>query len=69
MTAMVRAVKVLDPELKKQAKSQGYKENDIVFVQTAKCGYKPFYKLTKINGSIVEFLKNNGVVVKKWAFI
>lgn len=64
-TGMVRAVKVLDSELKAQAKKLGYKETDIVLVKRGRYGSEPPYEIVaKIDGSIVEFQKKNGVVVK-----
>jgi hypothetical protein len=60
--AAIRAVKVLGKGLKDQAKKQGFKANDIVLVERSEYGK---YKLTKIEGSIVEWQRKNGLVVKR----
>lgn len=62
--AMVREVKVLSSDLKAIAKKKGYKDTDIVFVKKGKYASEPPYDLVKIEGSIIEFFKGNGVVVK-----
>jgi cupin superfamily acireductone dioxygenase involved in methionine salvage len=62
--AKVRAVKVLDADLKELAKKKGFKDNDIVLVKKGKYSSEPPYDLEKIECSIVEYQKKNGVVIK-----
>lgn len=63
--AMVRAVKVLSPDLQEKAKKMKLKSTDLVLVKVGKYHSEPDYELVKIEGSVVEFLKKNGVNVKK----
>lgn len=64
--AMVRAVKVLPEELQKEAKKKGYKMNDIVLITRSNYKSAPKYSIKeKIDGSIVEFQREHGLVIKK----
>ena len=51
---MVRAVKVLSSEMQDVAKKAGYKPDDVLFIT-----------MEKIEGSIVEWQRKNGLVLKK----
>jgi putative NADH-flavin reductase len=64
-TAMVRAVKVLSADLRQKAKKMKLKDNDIVLVKVGQYHSEPEYELVKINGSIIEFLKKNGIEVER----
>ena len=49
--AMVRAVKVLSKDMQNTVREAGYKPDDILFI-----------RIEKIEGSIVEWLRKNGVI-------
>ena len=51
---IVRAVKVLSEEMQDVAKKAGYKPDDVLFIT-----------MEKIEGSIVEWQRKNGLVLKK----
>ena len=51
---MVRAVKVLSKDMQNTAREAGYKPDDIVFI-----------RIEKIEGSIVEWLRKKGVIIKR----
>ena len=53
----IRKVKVLGNRAKEEADKQGLSENDLVIVRTV-IGSLPTYKLTKIEGSPTEFLRD-----------
>jgi hypothetical protein len=63
--ATIRAVKVLEGELKEMAEQQNLEPNDIVVVKKSKYNSEPNYKIEKINGSVVEYLKKQGLAVKE----
>lgn len=64
--AMVRAVKVLSPDLQAKAKKELHlKDDDIVLVKIGKYHSEPDYELVEIKGSVVEFMKKNGIVIKQ----
>jgi len=63
--ATIRAVKVLEGELKEMAEWQNLEPNDIVVVKKSKYNSEPNYKIEKINGSVVEYLKKQGLAVKE----
>lgn len=53
----IRKVKVLGHRAKEEADKQGLSENDLVIVRTV-IGSLPTYKLTKIEGSPTQFLRD-----------
>lgn len=54
----IRKVNVLDGRVKEKANKMGLDDDDLVLVETEiKKGGKPEYKLTEIEGSATEFLK------------
>ena len=61
--AMIRAVKALSEDLQKQAKSKKYKSNDIVFI--TRDSKNNYIIQEKIEGSIVEWQRKNGLLLKK----
>jgi hypothetical protein len=64
--AMIRAVKALDKELQAKAKKKGYKPNDIVFITRSEYRSAPEYTIEeKIEGSIVEWQRKKGLIIKK----
>ncbi len=63
--SMVRAVKVLSSDLRAQAKKKGFKDNDFVFIKVGEYHSEPEYKIEKIEGSIIEFIRNKGAIVKE----
>ncbi len=52
---MVRAAKVLSKEMQDVAKKAGYKSDDVLFIT-----------MEKIEGSIVEWQRKNGLVIREW---
>ena len=64
-SSMVRAVKVLDDDLKKKAKKMNLDDDDLVLVKIGQYHSEPDYDLVKIDGSIIEFYRKNGIVIKK----
>jgi hypothetical protein len=60
---MIRAVKALDKKMQKEAKKLGYKPNDIVFVIMDAVGNYAIEE--KIEGSIVEWQRKKGLLIKK----
>ncbi|MEM0143973.1 MAG: hypothetical protein QXL94_08575 [Candidatus Parvarchaeum sp.] len=54
----IRAVKVLDEELRKIAKKKGYKDKDIVLIKRNGLGN---YEIEKIEGNVVEYLIKSGL--------
>ena len=62
---MIRAVKVLNGEMQKEAEKLGYKPDDIVFIITDAEGN--YIIKEKIEGSIVEWQRKKGLVLdNKW---
>jgi hypothetical protein len=61
--AKVRAVKVLKGEPREQAEKLGLKPDDIVLVKKGQYQSEPPYKVEKIEGSIVAYLKKNGLII------
>jgi len=53
----IRKVKVLGDRAKEEAEKQGFSENDLVIVRTV-IGSLPTYKLTKIEGSPTQFIRD-----------
>lgn len=62
-TAMIRAVKVLSPELRAKAKKMKLKDTDVVLIKKGTYHSEPDYELTKVEGSIVEFYRKNGILI------
>ena len=63
--AMIRAVKALDKDLQEEAKKKGYESNDILFITRGEYKSAPKYTIKeKIDGSIVEWQRNKGLVIK-----
>ena len=56
----IRAVKVLDSEMQKEAKDLGYKPNDIVLIIRVDGRY---IIADRIDGSIVEWQRKNGMII------
>ena len=54
---MIRKVKALNTLAKEEAEKQGFSENDLVIVRTV-IGSLPTYKLTKIEGSPTQFIRD-----------
>jgi len=54
----IRKVKVLGHRAKEEADKQGLSENDLVIVRTVIGRPLPIYKLTKIEGSPTQFLRD-----------
>ncbi len=63
--ATIRAVKVLEGELKEMAEQQKLSPTDIIIVKKSTYNSEPKYSIEKIEGSIVEYLKTNGITVEK----
>lgn len=61
--ATVRAVKVLKGEPRAEAERQNLNLDDIVVVKKSEYNSEPNYNVKKITGSIVKYLKNNGLEV------
>lgn len=61
--ATIRAVRILEGEPKELAEQQHLKPTDIVIVKKSMYHSLPSYKVEKITGSIVEYLKKNGLKV------
>jgi hypothetical protein len=59
---MIRAVKTLNNQMQKEAKEMGYKPDDIVFIKMDAVGNYNIQE--KIEGSIVEWQRKNGLVIK-----
>ncbi len=59
---MIRAVKVLNKQMQKEAEKMGYKPDDIVFIKMDAIGNYNIEE--KIEGSIVEWQRKNGLVIK-----
>ena len=60
---MIRAVKALNKEMQKEAQKLGYKPNDIVFIIRDSVGNYTIQE--KIEGSIVEWQRSRGLLLKK----
>ena len=60
---MIRAVKALNKEMQKEAQKLGYKPNDIVFIIRDSVGNYTIQE--KIEGSIVEWQRSKGLLLKK----
>lgn len=60
---MIRAVKALNKEMQKEAQNLGYKPNDIVFIIKDSVGNYTIQE--KIEGSIVEWQRSKGLLLKK----
>ena len=63
--AKIRAVKVLKGEPRQEAERKGFSQEDIVMVKKSEYHSEPNYKIEKIDGSIVAFLKKNGLNAQK----
>lgn len=62
--ATIRAVKVLKGELKEQAEKLNLSQDAIVIVKKSEYHSEPNYKIEEIKGSIIEYLKENGLTIE-----